>query len=203
MKTEVSRSLNLQLHRCLEEESGASHGILSAQKVLELKTAAWTQKELFQDQSGSGLKHSALQRTCLSSADSTPCTVSSWYCLCFRLLGNFLMWRIAAETASELSDSVDPGSRRRRHRLPFFFCSTPTTVRLWPADTAGRCSDGTTNQTKSTRVHTLKALHSSRSQDGICLWSNQEQMKKTPGVFQYRRLLGGQLPSMIIFYAIL
>lgn len=82
------------------------------------------------------------QRTCLSSADSTPCTASSWYCLCFRLLGNFLMWRIAV-----LSDSFDPGSRTRRARAPLFLCSTPTTKRLWPADRAGSWRDGTTNQT--------------------------------------------------------
>lgn len=68
----------------------------------------------------------------------TPCAATSWYCLCFKLLGNFLICRTAVEMVSRLSsflasDGEAPGSRIRRQSLPFFFCSKPTTVRLWPA----------------------------------------------------------------------
>ena len=70
-----------------------------------------------------------------------PCAATTWYCLCLRLPGIFLTLRTAAETVSLLSsflvsDTEEPGSRTKRQRLPFFFCSRPTMVWLWPVGEA-------------------------------------------------------------------
>lgn len=75
--------------------------------------------------------------TCFSSADNTPSTPTTWYCLCFRLPGSFRTWRMAVDAVSLLinfrvSDDGKPGSKSRRHRLPFFRCSKPTMERLCP-----------------------------------------------------------------------